>query len=289
MQQIHLGAVGAARQTTLTREGGMLHVVNDPLLVLQRVGESAATYRDRLTGGPVLVGFDRTPTIDSFDAVVPAFHEACFAVPSSVGRVILSFAYLSFTGSGATTTLQLLVEWLDCVEPFMRPIQSPLLANGTRIYASDANFNMWPQIPATPVLDQQLALSMFAPFLRPHIAPSSVDTIHQVTAANTLFSFLGARNLLTNGAHADNRDPAFNVVHRIIVSVSVACLFVIGGPDLTVGSPGVDELGRLAFSAAGIQTLEYGEGLLTQAISAGGPWKAYTSVIATLDATVIGG
>jgi hypothetical protein len=288
-------ALNPGQSQRFSRAGEMLHVLNDPMLLFSRVGELTSDYVLRLSGSAVLVGFDRVPTIDSYEMAVPPFMEACFAVPASVSNV-----YLAVTGAldGSKTFFNFgtaaqthLIEWLECgTSPFFRQVVHPVLGKSTSalLGANDNGNKVWPAMPQTPLLDQQI-FGVGVPFLRPKIAPSVADTVHQVTAANTLFNFTGVNNVLNNAARANQQDIHFNVVQRIYVSVSAPCLFVLGGPDLTVGTLGVDEIVRWAFAAAGGQVFDFGEGMNTQALSTGGAWRAYTSAIVTLDATVIAG
>lgn len=274
----------------LTPGGAMLHVVNDPLLTLPRLNESLALYLGRLAGATLIAGFDRTPTSDSYDAVVPPFMEACFAVPDTVSALYVLFVVDSFveTNPGA---LPVLVEWIACAgSPFLRQIQHGHTNNNpNEIMPTDQHGGFWQPIPQTVVLDQQMAGSTSPAHLRPKIAPSVVDTIHKVTAANTLFPFTGGQGVLSLGVQVHPADTKWNVCHRIIVSVSAACLFVVGGPGLSVGSTDYTELGRITFAAAGTQVLEYGEGIEIRQSAFAGAWQAYTSAIVTLDATVIAG
>lgn len=300
MQQIALN--GGGPPLRIARAGSTLHIVNDPLLLIARsialnTPESSSSIINRMGISVLLVGFDRVPSIDSYDMAIPPFVDACFAVPDSVSNVYLGLSAATydgghpfFVGGGASNTF--LVEWPDYGEPFFRRIEQSVLGGAGigQILASDFQGGLWQPAPQTPLLDQQLyGAPSFPAFMRPKLAPSVVDTIHQVTAANTKFAFAGLKGVLTAPAVLDPKDTRFSVCHRIIVSVSVACLFVIGAPNLAVGSPGVGELGRLAFAAAGTQTLEFGEGIMVQQSFGGGTWQAYTSVIATVDATVIGG
>ena len=290
MQQI---ALNLDQPQRLTRSGAMLHVVNDPLLTLARHNEAPAAYGLRVGGAVLLVGFDRSPTIDSYDAIVPPFMEASFYVPPTTRAVNVLFPSDAnvFASTGAQSVL---VEWLPSPgDPFIRQIQHGVLVGdgpGVMGMVTDALGNVWQPLPQTPILDQQQGAAPLGPHLRPKIAPSAVDPVHVVTAANTLFNMLGPNNWLkTNSAEASGLDTRFRVCHRIIVSVSAACLFVVGAGNLAVSNGSIAELGRLSFAAAGTQVIEFGEGISVRQQLTAENWKAYTSAIVTLDATVIGG
>lgn len=288
MQQIDL--VQGAQSTRVSREGPSLHVVNAP-----PPSDVSDTARPTAVGH-ILLGFDHDPTVSNFDAHVAPYTDTVIEVPGSVVDVFFAFpaATQPFAAkeasAGSSTPIRIAVEWVGCpVEPGLRPFR-PVLpirkVNQTFGLANDRLGDVLPPGLGSPVYDQVVFGSSIGRHFRPRIAPSVADTIHVVTAAATLFNFTGGAAFLFPPGNG-----RVLVLHRIYVSVSVACLFVVGGQGLTVGSPGNEELGRLAFPAAGIQVIDFGpDGIELNDMSfTAGAFRAYTSVIATVDATVIGG
>ena len=154
----------------------------------------------------------------------------------------------------------------------------------------DTNDRIWPGLIPQAVLSQDQRSAVGGPQIRPLVVPSVADVVTVATAINTLFSMVGPRFFLTTGGVTAQIEAKLRTLNRIIVSVSGPTLVVIGGSTLTVGSPGVNEIARLRFPAAGIQVLEY-DGAHVQELDGGdgGNWQAYTSAAVTFDATIIGG
>jgi hypothetical protein len=297
---------GTNQDIQIGRAGPTLLLVNNPAFVdegsfLLQGQIIAAVPGAKIAFQTVFVGFDRTPSEapGGYDAILPPFSAVSLHVPGSVGTIHLLApvsavaTWGAFPASGSSTPI--LYDWMDCEEPSGLAGQSGLPAASPNAAALslpvDLQGFVWP--PSTPgyVWDQAYwGGGLFRPQLRPLLGTAAADTIHQLTAANTLFNFTGALNFLGG---LQNAPANLQVVKRIIVSVSAACLFVVGGPGLAVGSPGAQEAGRIAFAAAGTQVIDYGEsGLRVDALGTSGAkqaWQAYTSAIVTLDATVIGG
>jgi hypothetical protein len=248
---------------------------------------------------PALIGFDRRPEPKSggYDLIVPPNSQAVFPLPD--GTRVVWVAYVPSGVLGASAVARLQAFFLPCVSsPAMTPMpsrdRSPLgvgAAHGP-VRMIDFDGNLWPRDPQTPVLFQALRSGGVHAYLRPRIAPSQVDVLHvAATGVNTVFDFSGPQGLLNSQPPDPTTQipPPVQVVHRIYVSVSAACLFVLGAPGLGVQDGDPLELGRLNFPAAGIQVLDYGEGLEVNFPFSAGAWQAYTSADVTLDATMIGG
>lgn len=283
-----------ARGTALRlgRAGPALRLHNSPLLhywLNPGIFGGANAQSPTFHAATVLIGYDRIPTQAAYDAILPPDCELALNVPATVSTVILlweSATASTVTLAPAATPIILEAEWLGCeVQGGLRSVRIPVpLDQGASKYIHGRDFwgGLWPIASDGGLLDQGLNFG-WAPHTRPPIVPSITDTIHAVTVANTIFTLQGPLLLLA----ASN--TAFKVVHRIYVSVSAACLLVIGTTGLTVGSPGVEEVYRGLLQAGVPFPIEFGEGMEVSAMGAAGPWKAYTSVAVTLDATVIGG
>jgi hypothetical protein len=222
-----------------------LYVANASFLEYNRTTAAANGF----IAASVLIGFDHSPTIQNFDAIIPPYSEATIAIPP--GTTTLFFLYPNDTASKVTfgsssTTLPILYDVLDCpVTPSIQAITPPLPVLGSSAFPlrfwQDLNARIFPPQLPPPILDQELRGGSFGNgFLRPPIAPSGTDIVRAVTAANTIFNFNGA-NFLTTYSVAT---PFTSVIKRIYVSVSADCLLVIGTNGLTVGAPGANEVWR---------------------------------------------
>ena len=287
----------------VAKAGPILHVVNQPTLAQARSGETLAGYTARVWGGAVLVGFDQVPTVDNFDLVVPPFADAVAVVPEIVQDCV--FVYLSSTvignGPAPNNAIDVLVDWpadgLPGIRPVAQALPTPVPGDGGpsphMILGTDYNGGVWAPAPAAVILDQQLGVVVggggpINPHLRPKIAPSLGSTFRVASAINTLFAINDQRGMLHAQGAALN--SYFQVVHRLIVSVSAATLFVVGNPDLAVNAAGnSNEIARVAFPGAGTQVIEFGEGIEVYQTTGGGTWMAWTSAAVTVDITVIWG
>jgi hypothetical protein len=147
--------------------------------------------------------------------------------------------------------------------------------------ATDYFNNIIPPSAATNVYDQGLAAANYPPHFRPHMAPSQPATAHLTPAAiNTLYALQGQ---LWSGVGQLN----VQVLKRLWISASIGCLLVIGGPGLTVGSPGAQEIIRYKFFAAGSQTFEFDEGMELSPFATSGAWKYYVDTVSVLELTAL--
>ena len=79
------------------------------------------------------------------------------------------------------------------------------------------------------------------------------------------------------------------VVKKIMISVNLTSVLVIGTSSLTIGSPGVAECYRFGYSAgSGGEMADFGEGLELGWFGDEGPWQMYsTTGPNTVDLTII--
>jgi hypothetical protein len=279
------------------RAGRTLVVVNASTLVQPwlRADFPATFSADIFTETDILIGFDRTPDVNSLDGIAPAHATTTIEVPDHVTDVVFAEPSTGPRGlrglvhgqMGAGTNL--LIAWSACAAP------SSIVPLGPRMPDPDPNFTTlnhfmdqagmtWPMVPSLPVYDAAVGNSKPA-WIRPHVPISQVDVVHAVTVANTIFSMLGPNSWLVAPVRGSR------LVHRIYVSVSVASLVVIGSNGLTVGAPGVEEVWRGLIPAGQAFPIELGpEGTeTTRGTNTANGWRAYTAAAVTFDATVFGG
>jgi hypothetical protein len=275
--------------------GALIRVLNAPVMDPSLLTDSSGSAGvGALALATVLIGFDRVPTVGSFDAVSMPYTDHILEIPSTVTTVYLAFPTATYLGNGTTDAAQVYVEWPSCdsVAPGLRDVRLPLTnitkLGGGMVHGVDRMGGFWQPQAATPVYDQGTAVNGFNTFtqLRPHLAPSLFDVVHvAATGVATRFDLVGANPLLT---FAGSPPWRWAVVKRIWLSVSAATLVVIGTQGLTVGSPGAEEVWRGLVPAGQALPIEFDEGL---SIYHGTPgnWRCYTAASVVLDATILGG
>lgn len=262
-----------------------LVILNDPWLDWTAAGSPT---QSKNTQSYLLVGFNTVPLEPmQADVVIPPFHRAVIRVPPGIPAVYIVVptdpASVDF---GSASNPFCFFEWsavpaeASRLEPM--PTWWPLAqvgSAGIQLSPADARGNLWPAYP-WPVYDQSTWPATSLRHMRPHLAPSNTQTMHQATVANTIYTFAGLNG---NGA------GSWVVLKRMYVSVSAAALFVLGLNGLGVGSPGAQEVARLAFPAAGIQVLEFDEGINLSLNNLNLAWQWYASAAVTVDLTAIQG
>ncbi len=280
--------------------GRWLIVINDPALLdasknLSLPGGSAAQPGRQLRVRRLLVGFDAPPTVDQYDAQVPAHTLFAIPVPRTAQVVYLVGAATEELGWFQTSSavVEVGIEWSDCYTgPAITRLPGLMVPGGSGRHGLFRDFagNVWSGLLPSTVLDQDYR-GIAAPRVRPLVAAGVSDVVViAASGVNVLFSMAGPRNVLAPSVIDAATAPQLTTLHRIIVSVGAGCLVVIGGSNLTVGGPGVNEIVRMRFPAAGIQGVEFGNADIQELCGGvGGAWQAYTSVSTTFDATIIGG
>ncbi len=275
--------------------GRSLRVVNHPAAQYTAPGPASGILKGQI----ILVGFGITPGPSNYDALIPPFSEAVINVPENTPNVhLLVLSHVTTPGSTWATTpvrtsdqLPVGVEWLPiAVKGSLRPLNIsgplPVEQAGELVIPTDGWGSFFPPVPPEHVYDQALGTPV-APHMRPRLGPSMTGVLHQATAANTVFAFTEAHD----GYPLASNIAKVIVVKRIWLSVNAATLVVIGLQGLTVGSPGVGEIWRGSFPAAGIQVIDFDEGVEFNVNQGNGgnvgAWQAYTSAAVTLDATIL--
>lgn len=286
-------------------QGQSVVIINDPTL-LDSASLPVLAFGSNVSGEPqrplvarnVLIRFDAQPTIDAFDAQVLPHQVARIPVPPGAQTLFLVAGRAVEIGwfTPATPPTEVGIGWGDEIGfPDFRPTRPSLLVGGNPTgvnYILGDNWgNAFTGLVPDAIYDRSVRGGW--PHVRPRSAPNVSDTVViAATGINTLFSMAGPRAVLTvAGVSASNPPTPLRTLDRIIVSVGAACLLVIGGSSLTVASPGVNEIARLRFPAAGIQVIEFGGAAIEGLDGGAGPgnWQAYTSVSTTFDAMIVGG
>jgi hypothetical protein len=273
----------------IARAGATLAVINHPFrdwAQISNIGIQAAV------SAYILVGFDRTPSSNSYDASVPPFQVATIPVPDSV-RIVTLLWTTDFQASpivfGAGMTVGIAIDWIDCEFPAglapadaFLPLIAPFASGGNRFGTwIDHVQGAWAPGRLTPLLDQALT-GIGNPKLRPLVAPSQSVTKTGVLVANTLTALTG---VVAVGTGPGQGSP---LLRRLIISVSGAGLVVVGGNGLTVGAPGAQEVVRMNAAAAGVlPPVDFGEGLDLCYNGNAGTWSYYAGTAITVDITAI--
>lgn len=285
-------AVGSS-PTKVNRNGDVLRVTNVPLgIPFTQPDSGASKALSNLSLVSIFVGFDRTPTRDAYDAIVPPYTENVIAIPASVNQVYLTvpngFGAPANSGQLFLSPYTVLIEWLPCggAAPGLHDVRLPVPvaqgASGKFAHGLDSGGGIWQPEAQTPVVDFAAGSNNQRTF-RPKIAPSITDIVHvAATGVATLFDFTGPNAWMVSGL------TGWRVVHRIYVSVSAATMVVIGSHGLTVGAPGAEEVWRGLVPAGVATPIEFGEGLDVN-MGTAGTWRCQTAVSVALDATVVGG
>lgn len=270
----------------ISRGGAMLHVINHPGMDYNLYGTGGLQV-GQMPVGFLLVGFDRVPSRQAYDAVVPPLTEALIRVPDDVKTVNLLWpldaSATTFYRSSPVKTMAVIYDWTECeTAPFTRDVGLLPVAQATSSYIGypDNQDDIWMPSRWTTILDQALYTASYRPHLRPALAPSRVVTKTGLLAANTLTTI---PNVV-----ASNTWPG-SVLKRLIISASGAGLVVVGTFDLVVASVSSAEVARLNFVTATPQpvVIDFGEGLQLGWDGSIGAWKYYASTAITVDITAI--
>jgi hypothetical protein len=271
-----------------------LRIINEPLIFELSQGTQQQTLlNDSPPAIAVVGGWNGPPSCQVFDLVVPAFRSVVVPVPeNSTGLYLLADPTAIQVGrtllasySGATVTV--LLDTSDSSLPAWPDYGLQTSVYRAPMWSYDVSGLLLAPRETPFLLDQMYDNPNYTGTWRPSVAPSGSQTGHQAAAADTIYDTnVGTFPLDVDAGHM------LALVKRVYISVSAATTIVLGGPGLTVGSPGVNEIARIAFPAAGIQLVDFGpEGVSIDAFYKkgilSGDWMWYSTAAATVDLTLI--